>query len=61
MKKRALLVALAAAMAASLAGCGGSSRIQHNSSWQRSEGSEAAGSEAAGEATDASERTAWLS
>ena len=51
MKKRALLVALAAAMAASLAGCGGSSA----SSTTAAAGSAAEGSEAAGEtAADAS-------
>ena len=47
MKKRALLVALAAAMAASLAGCGGSSA----SSTTAAAGSAAEGSEAAGETT----------
>ena len=51
MKKRALLVALAAARAASLAGCGGSSA----SSTTAAAGSAAEGSEAAGEtAADAS-------
>ena len=51
MKKRALLVALAAAMAASLVGCGGSSA----SSTTAAAGSAAEGSEAAGEtAADAS-------
>ena len=55
MKKRALLVALAAAMAASLAGCGGSSASSTTAAaGSAAEGSEAAGSEAAGEATDAS-------
>ena len=55
MKKRALLVALAAAMAASLAGCGGSSASSTTAAaGSAAEGSEAAGSEAAGEAADAS-------
>lgn len=48
MKKRALLVALAAAMAASLAGCGGSSASSTTAAAGSAvEGSEAAGSEAA--------------
>ena len=47
MKKRALLVALAAAMAASLAGCGGSSASSTTAAGSAAEGSEAAGNTAA--------------
>ena len=47
MKKRALLVALAAAMAASLAGCGGSSASSTTAAGSAAEGSEAAGETAA--------------
>ena len=47
MKKRALLVALAAAMAASLAGCGGSSASSTTAAGSAAESSEAAGNTAA--------------